>query len=59
MYGSETPWGYIHQKKATEQANYEKDKVKIENKKLRNLIKKMVNNQELSKKDQEFLKEIE
>ena len=58
MYGGGTPWAYIHQKKATDQANSEKDEIEHKYEKLKKLTKKLINNLDLSNEDYNFLKEI-
>lgn len=58
MYGNGTPWGYIHQKKKTEEVQSEVHKLKSENEKLKGIIKKLVEKQQLNDEDEKFLKEI-
>lgn len=59
MYGGGTPWGHIHQKRATEKSQNENFFLKIENKKLRKILKKLMKKQELSSEDKKYLKEID
>jgi hypothetical protein len=51
-----TPWGYIHQKKKTEEINYKKHRLDEENKNLKRIIRKLITKQELTGSEKEFLK---
>ncbi len=51
-----TPWGYIHQKKKTEEALSEKTVFETENKILKEIVKKLLANKELSESNKTFLK---
>ena len=52
------PWGYVHQKKRTEEVSYEKQKVEQENQKLKAIVKKLLAKQELTDSEKQSLKEL-
>ncbi len=58
MYGNGTPWGYIRQKKKTEEAQSEVHKLKSENEKLKNIIKKIIKKQSLNDEEKKILEKL-
>jgi hypothetical protein len=54
MYGG-TPWGYIQQKKKTEEVSYRAHSLEAENSKLKKIIKKLLEKKELTDEEKEFV----
>ncbi len=52
-----TPWGYIHQKKKTEEALDELNKIRRENEMLAGIVKKLTKNEKLNDSEEKFLKD--
>jgi len=53
-----TPWGFIHQKKKTEEALSDVHHLEAENEKLRKIIKKLLGKQSLSDEDKTLLDKV-
>jgi len=55
MYGG-TPWGYIQQKKKASELESEQHDLREENKKLKEIIRKFLANEELVDSEKNYLK---
>jgi len=53
-----TPWGYIQQKKKTEEVLSGVHRLEAENEKLRKIIKKLLGKQPLSNEDKTLLEKV-
>ncbi len=57
MYGG-TPWGYIQQKKKAEELESEQHGLQEENKRLKEIIRKLLAKEELNSSEKAYLKEF-
>jgi len=56
-YGS-TPWGYIHQRKKTEEVATRATQLREENQRLKAIIKKLRDKEELTEYDRKFIEKL-
>jgi len=51
-------WGYIHKKKEADSLSYKVSSLEKENKKLKEIVKKLLAKEKLSEEEQEFCKSL-